>query len=377
MVRRQNRVDQRAHEGDERNATQKRRHDPFETWREDVGCIEGDPDNPTADDHRHRSEKQRRQRRQEPRAAGRVDRLRIAPDEAARQHAPALIQRHRASDGQSQKQQRSESGVAADLVEDIRECRALRAQLPGNRLDDVFPQRYAEDAVALFEQGSRKTRSPQIADLPHELFGLEEDCAGETLRFVVFGNDRFPLRPVLHCVGTFLRLTLLRFGAQLVEPGFAGFQAGSLFGDQGSDRFDDGIDLEPGCEQVRVGMPAGLKTHLDLRQVRLEAFELCPRGFGFARNDPGGFRLSRRSRGSRSCGVRRRCGRSRLSHGRSRAQHHEGGRQKPPASKWGHLISALSFRLSRYPGVGCRLCESLRRKVAAGERRAQGKAGTD
>ena len=224
----------------------KRRHDLLQTRREDVGGIEGDPDKPTADDHRHRSKKERRQRGEKPRALDGSDcvgsRLTKRRDRFRRPSYSATATPTREAEEQQLPRWRS---VGSGRAYPTRWCSG-RATPGGSPQMTFFHSSMLRMLSLRLEQGARKPARRRVADLGPELLGLQQDGAGQTLGFVVFGNGRFPVPP-----GPSRSSALssgspsFGFGPSWVEPRLAGLETGSLFGDQTSRiRFDDRLDLK-------------------------------------------------------------------------------------------------------------------------------------
>ncbi len=80
-----------------------------------------------------------------------------------------------------------------------------------------FQRADAQDAVALLEEGPREARSPEVADLPSQLLGLQEDGAGEALRLVEFCYGSFALGAILGSVRALLRLPVLGLRPELPQ----------------------------------------------------------------------------------------------------------------------------------------------------------------
>ena len=134
VVRRQDRVDQGAHEGDEGKAAQKGTDDLFQPRRNDIGGIEGYPDDPAAGDGRARAEGEHAERGQKAAAPCGIGDGGIALDEARRDRAPPDIKGDRHADGETKKKQDAERSAASKLLQGIAQDDPQRPQLPRNGL---------------------------------------------------------------------------------------------------------------------------------------------------------------------------------------------------------------------------------------------------
>ena len=202
------------------------RDDRLEARRHDVDRVEGDPDDPAARDRRHRPEQQDAERGQEAAAARRLVDRGIARDRAAGRRGGA---RHRA---RSRRRARARGAAgcrrsprAADRSSGIAQDGAdAPANSRGMAWATLVPEVGAEDAGALLEQGAGEEPPGAGRRSGWRAARLDEERAAEALRLVELRDRALALRPVPGDVGAFLRLALLRLGAELVEPGLGGFE---------------------------------------------------------------------------------------------------------------------------------------------------------
>ena len=101
---------------------------PVQPRRNDIGGIEGHPDDPAAGNGRTRAEDQHAERREEAAAPRGIDDGRIALDEARGNRAPPDIKGDGRADGEAEQEQDAERGAALELDPGHRPGRSPRAR---------------------------------------------------------------------------------------------------------------------------------------------------------------------------------------------------------------------------------------------------------